>query len=108
MNEFVAVFTEGRSLGDFVGFSGWLLVAWVIRMLFTGRLITGREADERDERYDKKVEECTQLRAAVAAFSDGLEPINAVIATVLEENQRQQARPPARSRTTGGNVRRED
>lgn len=91
----------GENLVAFVSASGWLIVVWGIRLLFTGRLITGREADERDARYEKKVAECEQLRTTLAGFVDAIETSNAMIAAVMEEaraevEDRAPAAPPRR------------
>lgn len=92
-----------RPLTSVLGTLGWATVLWMIRLLFTGRLITGREADERDKRYEAKVDECTQLRATVASFADAIETSNAMIRAIMsevEDRERATARPPTRRRTT--------
>lgn len=76
-----------KSVGSFVATAGWLIVVWGIRLLFTGRLITGREADERDERYAAKDKECQELRSAVATMADGMEVFNSMIRELLEEDR---------------------
>lgn len=103
-----------RPLTSVLGTMGWAIVVWGIRLLFTGRLITGREADERDRRYEAKVTECTQLRETVAAFSDAIETSNAMIRAIVVEGEIQErlaGRPPASTTNTvresqGGQVNR--
>lgn len=67
---------------------------YLVRMLFTGRLMTGREADERDKRYAEKVEECKELRTTLAGMVDGLETVNTAFRTLIEESHRQDTRSP--------------
>lgn len=76
-----------RPLTSFLGTLGWAVVLWMVRMLFTGRLITGREADERDRRYEAKVKECTELRATLADFSEAMETSNAMMTALMQSAQ---------------------
>lgn len=63
------------------------LITFGIRMLFTGRLMTGREADERDKRYQEKEKECRQLRSTLAGMTDAMETCNVMIAAIMKEAQ---------------------
>lgn len=88
------------SLADFVGFSGWLIVVWGIRLLFTGKLITGREAEEKEKRYTEKVQECHDQRKTIAAFSEAIETSNAMIEAIIAEaldEPPSRLRPPRRA-----------
>lgn len=104
----IAAAVSDRPITSVIALVELMLIVWIIRMLFTGRLITGREADERDKRYDAKVAECTQLRETVAGFTGALETSNAMIRAIMvkvDEEERAAARPPTRRRareTAGG------
>lgn len=67
-----------------------------VRFLFTGKLITRREADEKDARLAAKEAECQDLRSTLSGMTDAMETTNAMMSAIMAEAQHHDAHPGTR------------
>lgn len=64
-----------------------------VRFLFTGKLITRREADEKDARLAAKETECQGLRSTLSGMTGAMETTNAMMSAIMAEAQQQHDHP---------------